>query len=79
MPEAALFKTKEGATAADVQEALAEADSLPGRIPCLKSMKTGKATGMALTHGCGFEWGVVATFHSMEDLPTYQKHPEHKP
>jgi hypothetical protein len=71
----ALFKTQEGVTEADVQQFLEAANNLQEKIPCLASIKTGKATGMALTHGQGFEWAAVATFNSPEDFKTYQQHP----
>lgn len=77
--EPALFKTKEGATQADVDKVLEFANALLAKIPVLLSVKTGKATGMAATHGQGFDWGVIATFDKPEDFAIYQKHPEHDP
>ena len=77
--ETALVKTKEGVTQAAIENAFEFAQALPEKIPVLRSMKAGKATGTAATHGQGFDWGVIATLDKSEDLAAYQKHPEHQP
>ena len=76
---AALFKTKEGATQADVDRFLTAAKGMLDQIPCLLSIETGKATGLAAKFGQGFEWGVVATLDKLESLPVYESHPAHRP
>ncbi len=76
---AALFKTKNGATQADVDKFLTAANGMLDQIPCLLSIETGKATGLAEKFGQGYEWGVVAVLDKLESLPFYESHPAHAP
>jgi hypothetical protein len=73
----ALFKAKEGTTQAEIDKVFEFANSLVEKIPCVVSMKSGKATAMALTHGHGFEWGSMAILKSPEDFPAFREHPDH--
>lgn len=78
MNETAVFKTKDGATEAEVDKTFEVARRIVDQILCLLSLQAGKATGVAASHGHRFKWGVRATLNKLGHLPVCQQHPDHQ-
>ena len=69
-----LFKLKD-ASAARMEETRARLDGLRGAVGVLKSLEVGVDV---IRSERSYDLALIATFESLADLETYQKHPAHQ-
>jgi hypothetical protein len=70
----ALFRWKEGTTAADVSRVEEGLRPLPSQIPCIRSYRFGRDLGIQDGNA---DFGIVADFEDEDALRTYAEHPVH--
>ncbi|TMD12615.1 MAG: Dabb family protein [Chloroflexi bacterium] len=70
----ALFRWKDGTTAADVSRVEEGLRPLPSQIPCIRAYRFGRDLGIQEGNA---DFAVVADFEDEDGLRTYAEHPIH--